>query len=256
MQNKTKILELLSDLKENYGVIGVKAEFEDEGASFDEVIKLKEFAYKLDLELAVKIGGCSAKNDMIEAVKTSAKSIIAPMVESPYSAKKFLKLARQIFDSDIKLYINIETKYALNYIEEIIKNNFDGIILGRTDMACSMGFNRDEAENKKILEIAKNLSIITQKAKKEFIIGGGLSINSITFLKELPYLTKFETRKIIFDSKKAFKNNINDGISKAIDFELMWIKYNVNNKRQYEQNERIKELLSRNKRNTIEVKKF
>ena len=37
-----KCARLLTDLVENYGVIGIKTSFEDEGASYEEVMRLKE----------------------------------------------------------------------------------------------------------------------------------------------------------------------------------------------------------------------
>ena len=39
-----RMVELLLDLKKNYGVIDLKAEFEAEGARMNELIRLKELA--------------------------------------------------------------------------------------------------------------------------------------------------------------------------------------------------------------------
>lgn len=62
------------------------------------------------------------------------------------------------------------------------------------------------------------------------VIGGGVSAQSLPFFKELPYLSRFETRKIIFDAKKALNDaNADKGILKAVGFELMWLK----NKREF-----------------------
>ena len=59
------------------------------------------------------------------------------------------------------------------------------------------------------------------------IIGGGVSAHSLPFFKRLPAgaLTKFETRKIIFDAQKALQDpHADKGILKAVGFELMWLK--------------------------------
>ena len=62
---------------------------------------------------------------------------------------------------------------------------------------------------------------------KEMVIGGGVSAHSLPFFKALPEhsLNRFETRKIIFDAKKALNDsNADKGILKAVGFELMWLK--------------------------------
>lgn len=224
-----QMLDLLYDLKENHGVIGLKAEFEDEGATFNDVLRLKNFAVETGLELTVKIGGGSALNDMNKAKKIGADSVVAPMIESPYSANKFLNTAEKVFSKNTKLFINIETKYALNYINEILERNYTGIVLGRTDLSASLGFRSDDVNNDRILEIAKEVSCLAEKSGKEFIVGGSVSALSINFFKSLKYLTKFETRKVIFDTSIALTNNLKEGILKAVDFELMWIKNNNEN---------------------------
>ena len=224
-----RMLNLLKDLKENHGVIALKAEFEDEGASFNEVSRLKELANTSGLELTVKLGGCSAVNDMREAEILGANSVVAPMVESPYAAKKFINTARKIFNVNIKLYINIETKYAVNFINEILEQDFTGIILGRSDLTCSMGALSNEVNNERILNIAKEISLLTAKEGKTFTVGGGVNALSIPFFNSLPYLTGFETRKVIFNARTALNDRLKEGILKAADFELMWIKNNRDN---------------------------
>ena len=65
---------------------------------------------------------------------------------------------------------------------------------------------------------------------KEFVVGGGVSAQSVPFFEKLPYLTRFETRKVIFDAKKALidASAVEEGISKALEFEVMWIKNKQN----------------------------
>ena len=87
---ESKILDILTDLKKKHGVVALKAEFEAEGASFDEVLLLKQYASEVGLNLTLKIGGCEAVRDIIDAKKIGVNSIVAPMIETPYALKKFI----------------------------------------------------------------------------------------------------------------------------------------------------------------------
>ena len=39
---EVNMVSILTDLVDNYGAIGIKTSFEDEGATFNEVIRIKE----------------------------------------------------------------------------------------------------------------------------------------------------------------------------------------------------------------------
>ena len=231
---ETQIIDILDDLKTNYFVKAVKLEFEAEGTQLEEAIALKKFAENVGLNLTVKIGGCEAVRDIFDTKKLDAKTIIAPMIESPYALKKFVDAAENIFaDEYIKLFINIETKTALENIDEIIHSKdfecIKGIILGRGDLACSMGMDRKNVNCEEIFDIAKNLSKKMKNCGKDFIVGGCVSPDSLSFFGGLPYLSGFETRKIVFDKNILKLNNADVGIIKAINFEIEWLKYKQKN---------------------------
>jgi len=234
-----KMVDTLKDLKENHHVCGIKAEFEAEGTRLEEALRLKEVVTKAGLDLTIKIGGCEAVKDMYDARTIGVSTIVAPMIESPYAVKKYLKAVKMAFPEEerntMRFLINIETKYGFNYIDDILSSDFakdlSGIVFGRTDMTGSLGMSSDDINHTIILDYAKSIADKTLKYGKELVIGGGVSAMSLPFFKQLPKnaLTRFETRKVIFDAQKALQDiNADKGILKAVGFELMWIKNKQN----------------------------
>lgn len=235
---ESKMVETLIDLKENHHVVGIKAEFEAEGTRLEEALRLKEVVTRAGLDLTIKIGGCEAIKDMYDARTIGVNTIVAPMIETPYAMKKYVQATKFVFPEeerkDVKFLINIETLTGFANLKEMIESEYfseiSGIVLGRVDMTGSMGLTREDINSDKILEIAKSISQDMMKINKDMVIGGGVSAHSLPFFKELPYLSRFETRKIIFDAKKALQDkNADKGILKAVGFELMWLK----NKREF-----------------------
>lgn len=233
-----KMVNTLIDLRENHDVVSVKAEFEAEGTRLEEALRLKEVVTKANLDLTIKIGGCEAIKDMYDARTIGVSAIVAPMIETPYALKKYVQAAKFVFPDeerqDLKFLVNIETITGFANINEMITSDsfldINGIVLGRVDMTGSMGLTREDINCDKILEIAKSLSSKMQSAHKDMVIGGGVSAHSLPFFKQLPYLSRFETRKIVFDAQKALKNpDAGNGILKAVGFELMWLR----NKREF-----------------------
>ena len=234
-----KMVDSLKILKEKYHVTAIKAEFGEEGTDLEEAKRLKELISKANLPLVVKIGGCEAVKDIREAKSIGVTSLVAPMIESPYAAKKYIHSVQKVFSekdfTNLNLFINIETKYGFNYIDEILSSDYanylTGIVLGRTDLIGSLNINKNEINNQIILEFANKMAEKTLKYKKEMYIGGGVSPESVDFFKKVSpnALIGFETRKVIFDANSALKeSDICSGIIKAMEFEIMWLK-NKNN---------------------------
>lgn len=235
---ETKMVDALKDLKDNHHIVGIKAEFEAEGTRLEEALRLKEVVTKAGLELSIKVGGCEAIKDMYDARTIGVNTIIAPMIETSYALKKYIKAFKFVFPEeeckDIKFLINIETKTGYENLDEMMKipefSNINGIVLGRVDMTGSLGLTREDINSDKIFVIAKKLSEKMKVVNKDFVIGGGVSAHSLPFFKKLPYLSRYETRKIIFDAQSSLEDkNAPKGILKAVGFELMWLK----NKREF-----------------------
>ena len=236
-----EMLATLIKLKENFGCVGVKAEFEAEGVRLDEMLRLVELTYKADLKLAIKIGGCEAVKDINEAKQFGADYLIAPMIESKYALSKYSDSIKKTYggnDFTTKFLFNIETYLAYCNANELVEfaNNsqyVDGIVFGRVDFALSQSLTRADIETPKVSDscfaIADKLK--NQRSQLDFVVGGGISSHALPFLKKLNeiYLSRFETRKIIFDKNSLSNQDIHAGFLLAVKFELLWL----TNKRDY-----------------------
>ena len=226
-----EMISLLKDLKENHNVCGVKTEFEAEGASIEEMLYLKQLIKGLDLKLSIKIGGCEAITDLISTKKIGANSVIVPMVESVFALKKFVNAINSVYSEKEKkgvdFYINIESITGFNSIDNIINssefNEIAGVVFGRSDMVQSLNYLKDKVDSREIFEYANYIG--RKVINKKFIVGGNVTKKSMSFFKNLEHLTMFETRKVIFDAcSKGLENDVENGILKALKFELLWLK--------------------------------
>ena len=210
-----------------YGMLGIKTSFEDEGQDFRKIIKLRFLTAKNNLKLVIKIGGCEAKTDIILSESLSCDEIIAPMVESKYSVKKFKKC-----DTHLTKGINLETITACNNIDDIIKecDGINSFVIGRVDLVGSLDKDRGVINSKEIYNIC--FAIFTKLRKKygnsiKIGMGGSINKNSLNFIKDLydnGLLDYVETRFIIFDVKSLLEN-YNKGIYAANVFEVEWLGY-------------------------------
>lgn len=225
---------ILLDLRDNFGVVSVKAEFEAEGTRMDELLRLVDIARSANLGITVKIGGCEAIRDLLEAKQIGVQTIVAPMVESGYAASKFLAAKNLVFQSDerldVKFLTNLETHYSyLNLneiIEEVIKpEGLTGLVFGRVDFVGSLGLDRLSVNTEEVKSFVLLVATKLKSVNKELVVGGGVSKESIAFLNEIAevHLTRFETRKIVFSKDSLSSSNLEKGLLAAVHFELLWL---------------------------------
>ncbi len=226
-----QMVELLIDLRKNYHVKGVKAEFEAEGTRMEEAMRLKDVSAQAGLGLNIKIGGCEAIKDMFDSTSLGVQRIIAPMVETAYALKKFLGAAKLAFgdNDDVELLINIETITSIHNLEAMLAipeiGRLHGVVIGRVDLSGSMGLTREQINSDEILDLSLQVAKQAKAAGKQVVVGGGVSVHSRPFFQAFPegHLDRFETRKVIFSCPGALSNP-EEAYLKAVEFELLWLK--------------------------------
>ena len=93
--NEKKMDQILSELVDSYGCIGVKTSFEDEGATFNEVLRLKEICNQANTKINLKIGGPEAIRDIKDAQIIGVKGLVAAMVFDLFFVPSLILFAKR-----------------------------------------------------------------------------------------------------------------------------------------------------------------
>lgn len=232
--------DLLLKGREAYGVVSVKAEFEAEGTRMDELLRLLDIARSAGLPITVKIGGCEAIRDLLEARQIGVRYIVAPMIESAYAVSKFIAAKNAVYPMDEQVdtsfLFNVETISGFEAVSDLAAvaaqpEGASGIVFGRSDFVGSLGrpgdaINDDDVTDR-IIEVAR----VCRERSLELVVGGGVSVDALPALRKVAkvHLSRFETRKIIFGSAALDIPNIEKGLLNAAHFEILWLQ----NKRDY-----------------------
>jgi len=228
-----KCVKILTDLIENEGLIGIKTSFEDEGATFNETVRLKEICNQSKTKVTLKIGGPEAIRDLKDSTIIGVKGLVAPMVESEFGLKKFIQATKNHIPEDVlsslQLNVNLETITAINNSTSILDTpevkELYGVTVGRVDLVSSLSKDRSYANSDEVYKMVKNVFVKAKEKGLKACLGGAVSTDSLKFLKKLHsegLLDKFETRYAIFDPSITLKN-LSRALSKAQMFEYEWL---------------------------------
>lgn len=232
------MLELLIKGKEQYNIVGLKAEYEAEGSRDDEILRLAELAWKAGLKLAIKIGGCEAVSDLQRCKEFGVDYVIAPMVESAYALSKYDQCIKKVYGLErdgIKFLYNLETQLAYDNLDSILKvaaqsDAVSGVVFGRVDFVHSKGFTREKCNS---AEVTNNIVKVAEQSKAlglELVVGGAVSVESKAALTQIRavHLDRFETRKVIFSSHALDNVKLTQALNDAVKFEILWLRNKFN----------------------------
>lgn len=224
------LFQQLCKLRDEYNLKGIKAEFEAEGSSFRDLMRLRRLTSKAGVNLYVKIGGVEAIRDIKDALEINVDGIIAPMVESKFGAKKFYDSIKKIYaEHKVHTTINLETKNAINQLDEILNysnGKFNNITLGRSDLTSSY-FDKDlKPDSDLIFQIIQKIAKNVKNTNLSLTVGGSVSAKTILKINsQFPDLQnsidKLETRKVMLPTK--FFLTKDNAIKEALKFEELYI---------------------------------
>ena len=256
-QNEKKLAALVRRIQDRGHLSSIKAEFEAEGTRADELLRLLDVTRSCDVPLTLKIGGCEAVKDLFEARQFGAKYIVAPMIESSYALKKYISTITKVYPIDeldeSEFLYNIETIQAFKSFDDIFRvasnsSYISGAVFGRTDFSGSLGIKGD-VKNEQVTSAIESIALQLSNSDLDLVVGGAISIASLPELKRISKhkLTRFETRKVVFNASHLTDSNLSDSLLDAVHFEILWL---INKSEYYgalhrEDKSRITELESR-----------
>lgn len=217
-------------LKDRFGVEHVKAEFEAEGASFRDVVRLRRLTAQAGVGLILKIGGCESVRDLRDAVELGADGLVAPMIESPFALAKFWEACSRVFRTGRRprLAFNVETKTCVENLGAILDyaaGKMDGFTIGRTDLAASYFDPLVTPDSDFLLTEIEKLTQSARSRGWEVWMGGSLGQRSVSILASRPilkdHIRRLETRKVVIPADAVYATP--EVVAEALQFEELYL---------------------------------
>jgi len=231
VQLEKKLEASLTQLKKEFGLCAVKAEFEAEGASFRDLVRLRRWTARQDIALHLKIGGVEAVRDIKDALDLGVDGLIAPMVESPFGITKFTEAVASIFSGrEVYKSINIETRTAVLNIDDILteaKGKVDNVTIGRTDLSHSYFDAEVKPDCEFISDLIHTISYKVHAVGLALTIGGSITTKSIDQFRKnredfSERISSIETRKIVLPIESFLDKE--HALEEALRFEELYLR--------------------------------
>lgn len=209
MLDTTRFKELrahLQQLKQEAGLCALKTGTEVEDMAFEDIRVLCDLSQGI-LPLYVKIGGPEARNDIRMLAEMGVDGIIAPMIESAYALKNFIKTMRELLDpaayAKMEKGINLETITGFSNMNSILSapeiKELNQITAARTDLSGSMGLSPDDAQ------VLEKCSIIVARARENDLrtsVGGNIHVGIVTKIIQSIGPHTINTRHMVLECAK------------------------------------------------------
>tara|TARA_B100000073_G_scaffold347852_1_gene363633 strand:+ start:359 stop:1126 length:768 start_codon:yes stop_codon:yes gene_type:complete len=250
-----KITQSITDLKKKHGAYALKASFEDEGVTDNDLNDLILLSGGTGLQVYVKIGGCEANRDIEKCLRLGISGIVAPMVESPFAVSKFISSVKSKCEllsiPEPKKFVNLETIDACNRSADILAqhhNELDGIVVGRSDLSRSMGLEKKNVNDSEVINVVRSTLENAKKYKLQTKMGGTVSSESVLAINSLfsdGLLDRFETRAVVFTIEDT--QDILGSVKAALDYEQMLLqkRHHFHNAKANFFNERVESIEKR-----------
>jgi 4-hydroxy-2-oxoheptanedioate aldolase len=224
-----KMYVQLCKLRDEYNLKGIKAEFEAEGSSLRDLMRLRRITNSAGIDLFLKIGGVEAVRDIKDSLEIAVDGLIAPMCETPFGVKKFIDAYKEVYgEHKIHLSINVETKSAVDNLEAIIniaEGFIDNITIGRSDLSASYSNEEVTPDSDFIFDILSTTLERLASSPMTLTVGGSISIKTVEEFKKRQILvegvSKLETRKVMLPPKEMIYKNA--ALVECLKFEELYI---------------------------------
>jgi 4-hydroxy-2-oxoheptanedioate aldolase len=200
----------------------LKGEFEAEGLSRENVASEALYAARHGMDYLVKISGAEAKSDVFYLEDLGLKSLVCPMIETPFAMRKYMEmLTPGTFDH---IGVTIETITAVHNIDGILEQGhlLTDVTIGRTDLTAS--YSGDGVESPKTIDMVKTVAKAARKRGLTVTMGGSISKNTWSLLKKdaelRDLLQMVETRKVVLPVQK-FLDDSALGMALSLEEELL-----------------------------------
>lgn len=216
------LIKKLRKLKEIHSLTGLKGGTEVEAMRFDEIFLMRRISRGI-VPMTVKIGGPEARNDMDFMLSTGVDTILAPMIESPYGLKNFVKTMAALNPQEsASLAINIETIFACSHLDAIFETpwfkRISQVTVGRSDLAGSMGLDVDHIEvQQRTCEVIR----LAQSKGKRTSVGGQVSTDNARLIQaRLPAETLNTRHMVVSLQSSSITADIKAALAWERDFYL------------------------------------